>query len=47
MNAPHTPEALHELGAKGVQCAAFTVWAEDPDEIRRELDRFADIRAAM
>lgn len=44
MNAPKTPAELSALVDLGVQKAAFTVWAEDPDMIRQQLDQFASIR---
>lgn len=45
MNAPHDAASLGALHAGGVRHAAFTVWAEDPDDVRSALDRFASIRA--
>ena len=44
MNAPHDPAALTGLADRGVQHGALTVWAEDPDDIRRSLDEFTRIR---
>lgn len=44
MNAPNDPAALADLFARGVQHGALTVWAEAPDDVRRSLDAFADIR---
>lgn len=45
MNAPKTPEELHELGALGVDRVAFTIWSQDPDEAMAELDAFAELKA--
>lgn len=44
MNAPADAAAIDDLRRRGVQHGAFTVWAEDPDDVLRALDRFAAIR---
>ena len=43
MNAPHDAAALDDLFRRGVRHGALTVWAEEPDDIRRALDGFARI----
>ena len=45
MNAPHDAAALDDLFRRGVRHGALTVWAEEPDDIRRALDGFARIRS--
>ena len=44
MGAVETVEGLESLASEGVERAVWTVWSEDPDEILRELDRFAAIK---
>lgn len=44
MNAPADPAALASLHELGLRRAAFTVWAEAPDDVLAALDRFAAIR---
>lgn len=44
MGAIEDPAGLANLGEEGVDRAVLTIWAEDPDDVLRELDRMAAIK---
>ena len=41
--APTDADKLKSLAAEGVDTALLTIWTEDPDEMLKTLDEFADI----
>ena len=47
LNAPADPAELNALVERGVQAAAFTVWAEEAGDVERRLDLFAEVVASF
>ncbi|MGI9624650.1 MAG: LLM class F420-dependent oxidoreductase [Acidimicrobiales bacterium] len=47
MGAVEDAEGLANLGEEGVDRAVLTIWTEDPSQILRELDRFAQVQAEL